>query len=144
MRARLFFHAFCAWLLTVSAFAQTQQEAIQALRSYYAAINAKNYAAAFALWEKAEDGTNAKGQTLTKFRNGFAGTASVEIEIGQAGDIEGAAGASFVEIPVTISATDMSQQTAKFTGTYTLRASNLSEGRSWRIYTATIRKSRSD
>jgi hypothetical protein len=144
VRARAILLAICAAALTVPALAQTQQEAIQALRDYYAAINAKNYAAAFALWEKADDGTNAKGQTLAKFSSGFAGTASVEIEIGQAGDIEGAAGSSFVEVPVTISATDTSQQTVKFAGTYTLRASSLAEGRRWRIYTATIRKSRAD
>jgi hypothetical protein len=115
-------------------------DAIQPLRDYYAWINQKKYTEAFAVWEKREDGNAANGQSFEAFESGFGDTASVTVEIGAPGEIEGAAGSNFIEIPVVISATSTGGQRQKFAGTYTLRSSNMAEDKSWHIYAARVKK----
>ncbi len=116
------------------------EQAVLPLRHYYAAINQKNYAAAFAVWEKREDGKAVNGQSFAAFAGGFSDTAYVNLEIGEPGEIEGAAGSNFVEIPVVISAMSTAGQQQKFAGSYTMRSSNMAEDRSWHIYSAKVKK----
>ncbi len=118
----------------------TEQDAVQLIRNYYRWINQKKYAGAFGIWEKREDGNAANGQSFEKFENGFSDTASVSVEIGEPGEIEGAAGSNYIEIPVVISAMTKSGQAQKFTGTYTMRSSNMADDKSWYIYSAKVRK----
>jgi len=111
------------------------------LDAYYAAINRKDYAGAYALW-----GSNgeASGKTLAQFSAGFAKTDSVSVAVGPAGPVEGAAGSRYINIPVTIDARLSDGTKQRFTGTYTLRRAVVdgatAEQRSWRIYTAHIGK----
>ena len=118
----------------------TAKDAVQLIRNYYRWINQKKYQGAFNIWEKREDGAAANGQSFEKFAGGFSDTASVSVEIGTPGEIEGAAGSNYIEIPVVISAasTDGSQQ--KFAGTYTMRASNMADDKSWYIHSAKVKK----
>jgi hypothetical protein len=116
------------------------EQAMQPLRHYYAAINQRNYAEAFAVWEKREDGKAANGQSFTAFKNGFRDTAQVKLEIGNPGEIEGAAGLNFIEIPVVILATSKSGQQQKFAGIYTMRSSNMADDHNWHIYSAKVKK----
>ena len=51
------------------------------VRAYYAAINARDFAEAYAQW--GDDGA-ASGQSLENFRNGYAGTRSIEATVGAA------------------------------------------------------------
>lgn len=118
----------------------TGQDAVQLIRNYYRWINQKKYEGAFGIWEKREDGNAANGQSFVKFKNGFGDTATVSVEIGEPGEIEGAAGSNYIEIPVVISATTKSGQAQKFAGTYTMRSSNVADDRSWYIYSAKVRK----
>ena len=118
----------------------TEQDAVQLIRNYYRWINQKKYAGAFGIWEKREDGNAANGQSFEKFENGFSDTASVSVEIGEPGEIEGAAGSNYIEIPVVISAKTKLGQTQKFAGTYTMRSSNMADDKSWYIYSAKVRK----
>ena len=120
----------------------TAQDAVQLIRNYYRWINQKKYAGAFGIWEKREDGNAANGQNFEKFESGFSDTASVSVEIGEPGEIEGAAGSNYIEIPVVISATTTSGQAQKFVGTYTMRSSNMSDDKSWYIYSAKVRKAK--
>ena len=120
--------------------ASTEQDAVQLIRNYYRWINQKKYAGAFGIWEKREDGNAANGQSFEKFENGFSETASVSVEIGELGEIEGAAGSNYIEIPVVISAMTKSGQAQKFAGTYTMRSSNMADDKSWYIYSAKVRK----
>ena len=120
----------------------TEQDATQLIRNYYRWINQKNYAEAFAVWEKREDGNAVNGQSFEKFESGFSDTASVSVEIGEPGEIEGAAGSNYIEIPVVISAMTKSGQAQKFAGTYTMRSSNMADDRSWYIYSAKVRKAK--
>ncbi len=88
------------------------------LEEYYSAINAGDYRRAFLLWG---DSGRSSHQTFEDFRSGYAHTVHVDLEVGPAGRIEGAAGSRFVEIPVAIVATADSGMTQRFEGTYTLR-----------------------
>jgi hypothetical protein len=118
----------------------TAQDAVQLIRNYYRWINQKKYEAAFGIWEKREDGNATNGQSFEKFENGFGDTAAVSVEIGEPGEIEGAAGSNYIEIPVVISAKTKSGQAQKFAGTYTMRSSNMADDKSWYIYSAKVRK----
>ena len=118
----------------------TAQDPVQLIRNYYRWINQKKYAGAFAIWEMREDGTAVNGQTFEKFKSGFNDTSAVSVEIGEPGEIEGAAGSNYIEIPVAISAISTSGHLQKFTGTYTMRSSNVADDKSWYIYSAKVKK----
>jgi hypothetical protein len=118
----------------------TEQDAVQLIRNYYRWINQKKYEGAFGIWEKREDGNAANGQSFKKFENGFSDTVSVSVEIGEPGEIEGATGSNYIEIPVVISTMTKSGQAQKFAGTYTMRSSNMADDKSWYIYSAKVRK----
>lgn len=109
------------------------------IRTYYAAINARDYRRAYELWG---DGGRASGQSYEEFAAGFAETASVEVEIGTPGRVEGAAGSRFVEVPVVIRATLRDGERQTFTGHYTLRRVVVDgappAARRWHIYSAEI------
>jgi hypothetical protein len=92
-------------------------DAVQLIRNYYRWINQKKYQGAFNIWEKREEGAAANGQSFEKFAGGFSDTASVSVEIGETGEIEGAAGSNYIEIPVVISAKTKSGKAQKFAGT---------------------------
>ena len=117
----------------------TAEDAVQFIRSYYRWIDQKKYQGAFNIWEKREDGYAVNGQSLEKFAGGFSETASVSVEIGEPGEIEGAAGSSYIEIPVVISAQTKSGKAQKFAGAYTMRSSNMTDDRSWYIFSAKVR-----
>ncbi|NLG61612.1 MAG: hypothetical protein GX539_05160, partial [Candidatus Cloacimonetes bacterium] len=119
--------------------APSPQEAAEVIRQYYAAIAAGDFARAYRLWS---NNGGASGQTLQEFARGFAGTASVEADIGAPGDVEGAAGSVYVKVPVVVRAVTTDGERQRFEGTYTLRRSNVDgateEQRAWRIYDADI------
>ena len=117
-----------------------QQKAAEVIRHYYNAINRKNYKDAYADW--AGRGA-ASGQSFEQFKKGFANTASVKVNIGQPGSINGAVGSLYIEIPVTITATTVNRKTQRFTGSYTLKRINdvpgsTPEQRKWHLYSAKI------
>ena len=116
------------------------EDAVQLIRNYYRWINQKKYQGAFNIWEQREDGYAANGQSFEKFAGGFSDTASVSVEIGEPGEIEGAAGSNYIKIPVVISAMTKSGQAQKFAGTYTMRSSNMADDKSWYIYSAKVWK----
>ena len=111
------------------------------MRAYYGAINAADYAGAHALWA-----TGASGQTLDQFAGGFADTASVVVDVGAPGRIEGAAGSRYIEVRVAVEARQRDGGVRRFVGAYTLRhavVDGASEAqRQWRIAAADIREVR--
>jgi hypothetical protein len=114
-------------------------EAAGVLRQYYEAINGRDFRRAYELWE---GGSAASGQTFEEFVTGFEETARVEIEIGDPGRVEPAAGSQYVEVPARIRAVMTSGEEQRFEGTYTLRRSVVdgatAEQRRWHIYSAAI------
>ena len=117
------------------------QEAIGVVRDYYAAINARNYAQAFALWS---DGGRATGQSPQQFANGFARTNGVSLEVMPPGRIDAAANARYIEVPVALSTTLDDGSQRRYVGMYTLRRTVVAgaspEQPGWRITSADLRE----
>jgi hypothetical protein len=117
-----------------------QQEASQVIRDYYSAIARRDYAQAYSAWEG--DGT-ASQQSFEQFRQGFANTASTAVEVGQPGRLDGAAGSSYIEIPVTVTAVTTNGTSQRFRGSYVLRRVNdvpgsTPEQRRWHLHSANL------
>jgi hypothetical protein len=129
--------------ITTSADEPSVDDAVAIVRDYYAAIAAGDFARAYGLWS---DGGRSSGQTPEQFAAGFADTASVEVQPGEPGDIEAAAGSRYVEIPVSVSATQRDGGVRKYIGSYVLRRAVVdgasAEQRAWRIGSAELREVR--
>jgi hypothetical protein len=116
------------------------EAAVQVIRDYYDAINNGEYERAYNYWNR---NGSASDQTLEQFRQGFAETEHVDVQTGQPGREDAAAGSLFIEIPVTITATTTDQRIQRYSGTYSLRRVNDVPGATedqltWHIYTADI------
>lgn len=116
-------------------------EAAAVIRRYYEAIAARDFRRAYALWA---GGGAASGQSFEEFAAGFARTARVEVEVGEPGRVEGAAGSRYVEIPVVIRAETADGEAQRFEGSYTLRRGVVDgaseEERHWRIHAADVER----
>jgi hypothetical protein len=113
--------------------------AVSAIREYYHAIDAGDYARAYRLW--GSEGA-ASGKTYERFAAGFDSTAHVDVTVGEPGAIGGAAGSRYVEIPVVIHAVTRQGDAQRFQGSYVMRRSEVDGAteaqRRWRIYSAKI------
>jgi hypothetical protein len=118
------------------------EAAADVVRRFYAAIDAKNYFAAYALREPGATPT----QTLDQFAAGFAQTVRADVDIGDVGRVEGAAGSRYVKVPVEVRAVTTNGENQRFEGTYTLRRSVVdgasADERHWRIYSGDLRQVR--
>lgn len=117
------------------------EEAAAVIRTYYAAINALDYSRAYALWS---DGGRASGQSPDQFAAGFGNTSVVMVDIGAPGAVEGAAGARFIQIPVSLRAQQTDGSSRRFEGHYVLRRAMVDGAsdvqRQWRIASADLRE----
>lgn len=104
--------------------------ATQIVLDYYQAIGDRAYDRAYSLWAR---GGAASGQTLAQFQQGFADTAGVTVQLGDA-----SAGGGAVTVPITITSVvnlaGGEQQVRHFRGTYALRQ----EAGAWRLDGASI------
>lgn len=118
------------------------EAAVAVIQRYYRAIDTGDYRDAYALW--AQQG-EASRQSFADFKRGFAHTRSTIVAVGKPGNQEGAAGSTYISIPVTVSAiTDQGEQ-QHFAGTYQLRRVNDVDGVTdaqlhWHIRSATLRR----
>ena len=121
----------------------TPDDAIAVVRAYYAAIDARQYPRAYALWS---GGGSASGQSPEQFAAGFADTTDVVVEPGAPGRLDAAAGSRFIEVPVSVRATRDDGSVHRYAGSYTLRRAVVdgatAEQRAWRIASADIREVR--
>lgn len=119
----------------------TPQDAVAVVRDYYAAINARSYARAYALWS---DGGRASGQSPQQFADGFADTTGVSVEILPPGRVDAAAGSRYLEVPVALTASQRDGSQRKYVGAYVLRRAVVDgatpEQRAWRIGSADLRE----
>lgn len=99
--------------------AATPAAARQVVVDYYAAIDAGDYAKAYALWS--DDGA-ASGQTFQHFSGGYANTKSVRAVVGEPADEEGAVGSRYIQVPVELSALQRDGSERRYRGRFTLRA----------------------
>jgi hypothetical protein len=88
------------------------------IRRYYAAINARDYDAAYALWGRRGA---ASSQTRGQFEAGFTQTDQVKVTFSDSIRIEGAAGSQYATVPVIVDAVLQGGTRQRFAGTYTLR-----------------------
>lgn len=119
----------------------TPEEATAVIRTYYAAINAVDYARAYALWS---DGGRASGQSPEQFAAGFGDTSVVMVDIGVPGAVGAAAGSRYIEIPVSLRAQQTDGSSRRFEGRYVLRRAMVDGAsdaqRAWRIASADLRE----
>lgn len=111
------------------------------VRAYYAAIDARDFASAYAQWS---DGGKASGQSFERFRDGYANTESVRVEVGTATDEEGAAGSRYIRVPMELHARQRDGGTRHYRGSFVLRAvvadGANAEQRRWHLYSADIQR----
>lgn len=110
--------------------------AAQVLQSYFASLEAKDYAAAWKLWS---DGGKASGQDEKTFADSFANVAEYHAEIGAPGAPEGAAGSIYVEVPIRVYGKTAGGRDFSERGAAALRRVNdvpgaTAEQMQWRIY----------
>ena len=122
--------------------ARDPEAAVAVIRDYYAAIDQQDYRRAYRHWG---DEGKASNQSFKGFADGFKHTASTSVEIGKPGLIEGAAGSSFITIPVTVAAVSDRGARQRFTGSYVLRHVNDVLGstlaqRRWHIASASLKR----
>ena len=119
----------------------TAQDAIAVVREYYASIDSRSYARAYALWS---DGGRASKQTPQQFADGFAQTTHVEVAIGEPGNEDAGAGQRYLQLPVTVTATRADGSVHRYAGQYTLHRTVVdgasAEQRAWRIDSADLRE----
>lgn len=120
---------------------KTPAAARAVVERYYAAIDHRRFPDAYHLWDRRG---RASGRTLRSFAAGFAHTRSTHVVTAAPSGAEGAAGSSFVTVPVRVEAllTDGTRQ--RFVGTYVLRRVNDVDGATaeqlrWHIASATMR-----
>lgn len=115
--------------------------ALAVLRRYYAAINAGDFATAYAQWR---DEGRASGQSPEQFANGFAGTDGVSVQFGEAGQVDAGAGQRHIDIPVSVEARQSDGSVRRYAGKYTLQMTVVdgatAEQRSWHIANAGLRE----
>ena len=116
-------------------------DAVQLVRDYYAAIAARDYDRAYALWS--QQGA-ARGQGPLQFANGFADTSEVSVQIGTPGAEDAGAGQRYIEIPVTVAAIHADGSRHSYAGSYVLHRTVVdgasAEQRAWRISSAKLRE----
>ncbi|WP_019517637.1 hypothetical protein [Sphingomonas sp. Mn802worker] len=122
--------------------AATPAEARAVVQHYYAAIDRGDYRTAYRSWSR---GGQASGQRYRQFARGFSNTRHTSVVTGTPSDPEGAAGSSYIRVPVTVRATLKNGIAQRFTGSYTLRRVNdvdgsTTEQRQWHLEDASLRR----
>lgn len=111
----------------------------EVVRSYYAAINERDYQRAYDAW--GNDGPPGH-PTLRNFASGFTDTDSVKVVLGTPGRIEGAAGSRYVTIPVRVRAFERVAGPHDYVGSYTVRRSVVPGAdpvnQRWHLYAASL------
>lgn len=119
----------------------TPTAARQVVIDYYAAIDARDYAKAYALWS---DNGAASGQSYGNFSGGYANTRSVKAGVGEPFDEEGAAGSRYIRVPVELKALQRDGSERAYRGRFTLRAAMADgaseEQRHWHLASAEMQR----
>ena len=92
-----------------------------AVRKYYAFLEARDYPHAYAMWGQ---GGLASKQTYPQFAAGFARTAHTRVTVTDPVTIEGAAGSSYAEVRVRVDAATTDGHEQQFGGAYVVRRVN--------------------
>ncbi len=106
------------------------------LRSYFDAINLREFARAYSYWDNLGQ---ASQQGFAQFEQAFATTRQVKVDLGTPQQNAGA-GNVYADVPVTIVATQDDGSTKTYSGTYTAHRANVPpfEQLGWRIEGAKV------
>ena len=120
---------------------QSAQCAADVVQTYFALIGEKKYAQAWALWG---DGGKASGMTAEQFAASFDKYSQYYGNVGAPGDLEGAAGSSYVEVPAIAFGRLKTGAQFNLKGPITLKRVNdvpgsTPEQRKWRIQTSGLK-----
>lgn len=86
--------------ISEATFAETSaQGAANVVQTYYALVESGRYTDAYKFWS---DGGRASGKSAADFADSFDAFKSYHANIGAPGDMEGAAGSSYVDVPVQL------------------------------------------
>lgn len=107
--------------------------AVGVVRDYYAALNARSYERAHALWA---DGGRASGQSEAQFAGSSAQQGAMSVGIGTPGAVDTTTGMPYVDVPVEVTTSYQDGSQRHFRGMYTLRA----DAGGWRIVAADVRE----
>ena len=121
--------------------AETPQELV---RAYYKAIDEHDYEAAYSAWG---DGGAASGQTFDEFKDGFAQSERIVMEIIGPIETEGAAGSIYASVPVVVRADSKDGTRRNYNGRYVVKRVNDVPGATpeqlrWHIDSADLRELR--
>jgi hypothetical protein len=89
-----------------------------AVRKYYAFLEARDFRRAYAMWG------DASKLTFDEFADGFEHTAHTKVTVTDPVSIEGAAGSSYAEVRVRVDATTTAGEAQHFAGAYVVRRAN--------------------
>ena len=120
---------------------QSAQGAADVVQTYFALIEQKKYAEAWALWG---DGGKTSGMTAAQFAASFDTYAQYHGNVGAPGQMEGAAGSSYVEVPAIAFGRLKTGEPFNLKGAITLKRVNdvpgsTAEQRKWRIQTSGLK-----
>jgi hypothetical protein len=107
--------------IDASVYIDDRSTASAAVRSFYNAVNRKEYARAYSYWEP--DAAQQSLPPFAQWQQGYTGTQSVELQTGH--ETGGAAaGNIYASVPVGITAHQSDGSTQRFVGCYTLHMPN--------------------
>jgi hypothetical protein len=117
------------------------QGAANIVQTYYALIGEKKYAAAWRLWSGEGE---ANGMSVSDFAASFDKYREYHANVGAPGEIEGAAGSSYVEVPVQVYGRLKDGPPFNMAGPIALRHVNdvpgaSTEQRKWHIYSSGVK-----
>ncbi|MEN2980834.1 hypothetical protein WG924_26960 [Tistrella sp. 25B02-3] len=131
---------FAAIAAVVPSVVAAEEDPRCVLDAYYAAIDRKDYRAAYLLWDRQGQ---ASGQSFTAFRDGFDATAQSRVVTGR--PVNGDAGMSqrWVDVPVDVHAVLTDGRRQHFRGHYTLHrvvpgVGASAEAERWHLFSARL------
>ncbi len=116
-------------MLPQQVLAQTPQylddrsDPVQVLKSYYNAINLKQYVRAYYYWRQIGTSATSQPPAYPQFEAGYKDTAVVQLTTGKITG-EGAAGSVYYRVPVVLQSTLTNHSKHTFVGCYTLKQVN--------------------
>jgi len=123
-------------------FYENQTDPVKALKSYYNAINRKEYERAYGYFFGAPNPAPDTAPPYDQFVQGYADTISTTLAVGKV-ESEGAAGSTYASFPAVVTATHTDNSTHIYSGCYIMRVVNpgISENPNdelWHIYSAKL------
>lgn len=104
-------------------FLDDRSNPVQILKSYYNAINRKEYVRAYYYWGSKGNSAASQPPTYSQFEAGYANTTFVQVTTGKV-ESSGAAGTFYFQVPVTLVATHANGSPHTYVGCYTIRQPN--------------------